>query len=371
MKNYGRTHLNTLFKDRVLYRNLVPGDPTLPGLAQLRASLGIPENTIPRKTSLDYARVVQTVIKAAQAGRGGPPLTRVIMLGDTRMNDGTALINIASTAGWQGMAFIGTEKDGPESLLPEQLDHTTIYNANRWSALLSFDSILADHGFAVDAATVVLIDIDKTALAARGRNHTTIDGARLSAARDTAITILGSDADLARLEQDYHRLNQPDFHPLTQDNQDALVYLCMILSSGWTSIDRLLEDGITRFEAVLQSVEKAKLELPGSLQVMHADFQRRYLGGDPTPFKDFRRSEFLATSRRMGSHPDSTPIETLLAEEIVLTAEVFHTAAAWAERGALIFSLSDKPDEATNPTPEQAAQGMKPIHAIETHMIGV
>ncbi len=371
---FGRDNLNTLFENRVIYRNLIPGDPALPNLKELRQQLHIPANTIPRKATWDYARVVHTIIQIAQKNRGLPPLERVIMIGDTRMNDGTAMTNIAELAGWPGIAFIGSDQDSPAVIHQETVNHCHLFTANRWKTLKSFDQILQAQIFPVDDRTVVIVDIDKTALAARGRNHRTIDAARLEAAKTTAETALQDAINLHQFESDYRQLNQPEFHPLTMDNQDVLVYLCLVLNTGWTEIISLQEAFQNKqtvgFDGLLENVEESKHRLPAGARGMHERFRDVYLSGDPTPFKAFRYAEYLATSRRMGSHPDNTPIETLLHEEILLTAEVFHAAQTWAGNGAMIFGLSDKPDEATNPQPDLAAKGMKPIHQIETHLIG-
>ena len=45
-------------------------------------------------------------------------------------------------------------------------------------------------------------------------------------------------------------------------------------------------------------------------------------------------------------------------------------ALRWREAGALLFALSDKPDEASVPTGELAAEGLLPIHRVETHAVG-
>ena len=92
--------------------------------------------------------------------------------------------------------------------------------------------------------------------------------------------------------------------------------------------------------------------------------------GDPTPFKVFRYNEYLTTVDRMGQLDDGACIEELLREEIVITQEVRLVAGEWQGKGALLFGLSDKPDEASIPTDEQAAQGYKAIHKMETHAVG-
>ena len=72
----------------------------------------------------------------------------------------------------------------------------------------------------------------------------------------------------------------------------------------------------------------------------------------------------------MGTLPDDTPMERLLQEEIVITREVMQVAQRSRDSGALLFGLSDKPDEASFPTEELALQGYLPIHATMTHVIG-
>jgi hypothetical protein len=92
--------------------------------------------------------------------------------------------------------------------------------------------------------------------------------------------------------------------------------------------------------------------------------------GDPTPFKEFRFNEYLATVASMGSMDDSTPVEELLSKVITITQEVRHAALGWKEAGALLFGLSDKPDEASIPSAELASQGYQAIHQVETDVVG-
>jgi hypothetical protein len=91
---------------------------------------------------------------------------------------------------------------------------------------------------------------------------------------------------------------------------------------------------------------------------------------DPTPFKAFRYNEYRTTVRRMGWLDAGAPVAELLDKEIVITQEVREVALAWRERGVLLFGLSDKPDEASVPTDDLVAQGYRPIHRTETHVVG-
>jgi hypothetical protein len=72
----------------------------------------------------------------------------------------------------------------------------------------------------------------------------------------------------------------------------------------------------------------------------------------------------------MGHLDDGASIPDLLSHEILITQEVRQVALAWKEQGALLFGLSDKPDEASVPGPELAARGHLPIHRVETHAVG-
>ncbi|MGD8627381.1 MAG: hypothetical protein PVJ34_22805, partial [Anaerolineae bacterium] len=60
----------------------------------------------------------------------------------------------------------------------------------------------------------------------------------------------------------------------------------------------------------------------------------------------------------------------LLASKIVVTQEVRAAAQRWRGQGALLFGLSDKPDEASIPSAELAAGGYRPIHRTPTWAVG-
>jgi hypothetical protein len=60
----------------------------------------------------------------------------------------------------------------------------------------------------------------------------------------------------------------------------------------------------------------------------------------------------------------------VLKSEIVITAEVASLADCMARRGVMVFGISDKPDEASVPTEESAAQGYKAIHHTTMKIYG-
>jgi hypothetical protein len=201
-----------------------------------------------------------------------------------------------------------------------------------------------------------------------------IDGARVAAVRQTVEKLLGPAFDPSRFQEAYDELNQPEYHPFTADNQDYLAYICLILGSGLVDLTSVVEDvragGLTSFSQFLSQVDGRADELAGQLRPIHNQIAELVEAGDPTPFKDFRYNEYFATIDRMGIADDDATVSDMLDREIVLTQEVREVAMAWRAAGALLFGLSDKPDEASVPSAELAAKGYVAIHQAETHSIG-
>ncbi len=377
MSNHGRTSIHEFLGDLVVYRNLVPIDRRLPPLAETRPHAGLPEDVTPRKSEPAYARIIVHLLKLARALElPDTDIERLVYVGDTRMNDGTAFTNVCDAGGWPGLAFIGAERDEPARVETVEQDRGVLYLANRWTALVAdFDRFRRERGFPMDEKTAVIIDLDKTAMGARGRNDHTINEARVEAVRLTVGDLLGESFDQESFQAAYDRLNRSEFHPFTTDNQDYLAYICLMLGSGLYELDALV-DGIragrpASFEQFIADVDTRVRELPAELRHTHEGIYASVRQGDPTPFKAFRYNEYRTTVARMGRMSDDTAAAELLKKEIVITQEVRATALAWRERGALLFGLSDKPDEASVPTEDLAAQGYRAIHRTETHAVGV
>lgn len=381
MQIFGKSTVAEFLEDFIVFRNLSPMDKRLPALKDLRNKLNLANNEIPRKHELAYAKVIVSLLNAAQKLQNPKAeLKRIIFIGDTRMSDGNAFDNICNAAGWQGIIFIGSENNESFQFesVPTAGGHLMVLS-NRWSALnaneeINFRSFCANHRFPIDESTAVIIDLDKTALAARGRNAHVIDQARIQAVRDTVESLLGDSFDADRFLSSYTQLNQPEFHPFTADNQDYLAYICLILGSGLYDTDKVIREvrgkRLLTFRQFIDQVETHKDQLSPALQRIHAEIYSNVQAGDPTPFKAFRHNEFLNTIQRMGFLSDNAPLDILLKDEIVITAEVRRLALDWKENGALVFGLSDKPDEASVPTTEQARQGYQAIHRTVTHVVG-
>jgi len=378
MKFYGRSTISEFLGDSIAYRNLNPLDTRLPSLDELRASVRIPNQGVPRKTSGDYANLVSHLLKRARALESPKTkINRLIFIGDTRLNDATAFNNICAAGDWPGIAYICDEKkqDAPYHEILQQEENRLLYLANRWEMLKDFNHYLVPHDIFVDENTAIILDLDKTCLGARGRNDKVINQARVEAAFNTVKELIGSEFDADAFEQSYNLFNEPEFHPFTTDNQDYLVYVCLMVSAGLFEREKLAGDirggKVFRFDQFLIDVQLRVGELPSGVREIHEDVFSRVRQGDPTPFKAFRAQEYLATVAHMGRLGDEIPIDERLSQEIVITQEVRERAKEWRFKGALLFGLSDKPDEASVPSKELASQGYLPIHKVETSVVGV
>jgi hypothetical protein len=368
---YGSSALVEFLGQRVVYRNLVPSDGRLPSLDDLAPEFGL-RGRVPRKAEGDYARVVAAMLRAARAlTLPGTPIERLLFVGDTELNDGTAFRNICAAGGWPGWCFIGRDV---LAAAPVHRVEGTIYSANRWAALPAFLSYVEAQGFPLDERTAAVIDIDKTAIGARGRNDQVINEARVEGVERTVADLLGDGFDRAAFYAAYDELNQAAYYGLTADNQDYLAYICLILGAGLFRLEDVVKavvDGTLRsFEDFIGKVERRRSELARSgLTSIHDEVWARVCAGDPTPFKAFRYNEYLTTVARFDRLLGSSP-EDFLRRRIAITQEVRAAALALQRRGALLFGLSDKPDEASLPSAAQVQAGMLPLHELETLVIG-
>ncbi len=371
MNVYGRACVADLLSDFIVYRNLVPLDSGLPGLPQLRVRLRLRRDYVPRKTTPEYAQVVVKILTAAQRRVHLPPLTRLVYIGDTRVNDGTAFSNLCQAGDWPGMAFICAEDSNPARLEVVEEEAGTLVFSNRWGGIDEFEERCARRGVPIGSGTAVVVDLDKTLLGARGRNDHVIDRVRVEAMRTTLAGVLGDGFSAAAFAADYAALNRQEYHAFTTDNQDYLAYICLILRTGiisWGELIAAVRAGRMRvITDLLAYVDARAGDLPTAARAVHAQVSEAVARGDPTPFTEFRRAEFRATVEHMGQMDDSASAAELLREEIVITHEIMTAAARWRDRGALVFGLSDKPDEASLPAPECSDP---PVHRVVTHVVG-
>ena len=366
---FERGTIHDILGDLVVYRNLEPADGRL-------RSPQLVEGPIPRKTEPAYAQAILRILGQAQALRSDQRLQRLIYIGDTAMNDGQAIRNLGQHLPIYG--FIGHERGEVGSWKLEvghsnlQSPTSSIMLANRWAALADFIHFLQGEGCAFDEATAALLDLDKTAFGARGRNSHAIDAARVEAVRRTVEEVLGGDFDEGEFRAVYDELNQSHYHPFTTDNQDYLAYICLMVSGGVYDFTSLLADlEAERMSTFAQFVVAcAQRAIGDELAPVHREVYTNFQRGDPTPFKSFRYREYEETVRRMDRLGNDADEEKVLAEEIVITREVADVCRFFKGRGVLLFGLTDKPDESSIPRPELAKKGYLPLHRVTMKVVG-
>lgn len=361
----------------VIYRSLKPLDPRLPDVRVALREVDLPPSATPRKQEPEYARVALWYAEAAHQLDGHEqPLEELLFIGDTLFNDGRAFQSMRDQSGWRSSCFIGADRLSEEPKVKIDAE-TDIYSANRWVAIGDWARWLREEqGFALDERTLVVIDIDKTALGAKGRNDAVIDQARIAGAFRMLERLLDDKFDGEEFVRTYRQLNQSRYHCLTEDNQDYLAYICLVVSTGLVSMEEIVkevdEKSLNNFDQFTRHVEtRMMINATGgeAFREVHDAVVTSMRTGDPTPFKRFRRQEFIATVARMGNMGDDSPVEELLAKEITLTEEVCALSAWLKERGALLLCLSDKPDEASTPH-RRVSPDLPPVHRAVTHRVG-
>lgn len=375
MKSYGFTTIADFLGDLIVYRKLEPMDSRLPRLRDFHEHLGLGRDVLPRKNEPAYARVIVHLLRLARAlDAPNVDLRRLIYVGDDRTGDGAAFNNLCRAGDWPGLAFIAAETSDPARVEVDEGPNRALVLANRWSSLYDFDTLCAERDVPIDVHTAVVIDMDKTTLGARGRNDHVIDRAMMEAARRTLADALGRTFDPAAFEHAYKQLNRSELHPFTTDNQDYVAYLCLILGTDLYDLESLVEalrkGKFTTFEQFIAAVDEQRRSLQPRVRDVHDYVYDRIRRHDPTPFKDFRRREYEAILARMGRATGILSVPLLLNEEVVITEEVRRMGRRWRERGALLFGISDKPDEASLPSATLAAHGYPPLHRAVIRAVG-
>lgn len=340
-----RATIADLTGDAVLYRDLEPCDPSLPRLDALRASLGMPGGPPPRKRDRAYARVILALARAAQAARGGPPLSAIAVIGDTE-NDRLLASHLRSLGELPVYGFIGADRPVAAEELSWEGDTAT---ATRWHLIEPWAAHLEAQG--IDwAGVAMLIDIDKTLLGPRGRADGAIDDARAEAALSVAAALEPA-LDVPGFRRCYAELCHKEWHPFTLDNQDYVAATALLTATGAIGLDELREAIAAGQLAGFADLLRATRErISPALAGLHAELSANVAAGDPTPFKAFRRAELIATLARMADG------------RLSLCGALFDLCKSLTARGALCLAASDKPAESALPSPEQAAAGVLALH---------
>ncbi len=373
MRVEGTAKIADFLGDSIVYRRLEPADRRLPGLTFLAGELGLAPNIPPRKSDRDYARVIVSILRAAQASRqAAGPLRQLIYIGDSPTLDLQAFANLRAVSGWDSWAFIGKDDMSQESRLSND---GAVYYSTRWANLPDFLELVRTKGVNPDISCAVVVDLDKTLLGPRGRNDRVIDAARAEAAVQVADRVLVGEHSRAKFAEIYREMNQPKYHFFTEDNQDYLVYCALMLAAGVYGFDELQEalsnHTVSSFGEFLSLMEREMADTASrDLQRIHHEVMGNFRLSDPTPFKSFRRQEYLTTTGRMSPNQDGWSLEKILEEHITINYELVQALDYLKRAGALLLGLSDKPDEAVFPTPALQAEGHRPLHHVTAFLVG-
>lgn len=368
---FGLVSLSEFLDDRFVYRDLQPVDPGYQGYSQCARLFGLDPMEIPRKTDRSYSKVAVWIVDHMQEMRQQDEVEELIFIGDTPGTDGMAFNRMMEYAQWKGSCFIGAENREAPPNLNWQAEFRYA-DANRWSLLADWVETLLANQLALDGHTAVIVDIDKTALGARGRNDQVINEARL-AGMHKALEGQMDDFDLDAFRAVYDTIGREVYMGLTGDNQDYMIYICLMILSGMITlreVGELVKQKMEFTHLVRWISTQSDKQMSMQLRQLHDQYQMCTRTGDPTPFKQFRRQEFLETTERMGAMPAGSGTGDLLESEICVTQEVRELCLWLRERGCLLLSLSDKPREATVPH-KRWHKGLPPMHRTQTHAVGV
>ncbi len=365
----GKITLKKLLGERIFYRDLNPVDPLLPRFSDILRETGLEMSFAPRKTSTHYARIILQFLR-----RSAPAWPKqIFFFGDTPGNDGAVVQNLSRLSGARVFGFIGRDAQNQ----PPRLEtRPPLFLANRWELIVRFFEELLTEGLDLRAPTAVFFDMDKTLLGARGRNDAQIDAARMDGVRNL---IQQTVADRWKEEQFffiYKTLNQPEYHFLTEDNQDYLAFICLMIMAGVWNFDELLhlliQQKITSFGDFLNRTGTRILQSADApVQNYFEEVLSGTAAGDPTPFKSFRYKEYEATLARI-DRTDSTDPAILIDQEILLTQELVEliTLLKQIPNVAPFFCISDKPPESTFPPPLKKDRAALPLHDVPIKIVG-
>lgn len=371
-REFGLATLSEFLDDRIVYRDLQPIDRQYQGYVQCARDFGLDPASVPRKPDGSYSKVAVWITEHMQERRSDTEIEELLVIGDTQGTDGVSFEEMVDFALWRGACFICIEAPEEEPALVWD-EKQQVATANRWHLLGEWLRQLSDR-FALDDRTAILIDIDKTALGACGRNSSVIDEGRfesLHRALEGQLISSGS-FSFEEFRLVYDAVSRPEFFPLTGDNQDYIVYICLIVTTGIITLKEvgsLLAQSMSFDQLVRWISTQAENQFSMQMRQLHEQYQMCARNGDCTPFKQFRRQEFLNTVQHMGQLPADASPQDRLQKELCITQEVRELSLYMRDRGCLLMSLSDKPNETAMPHPRWH-KGIQPVHRVFTHAVG-
>ncbi len=371
MEQFGLVSLSEFLDDRFVYRDLQPVDTRYQGYNQCAQQFGLDPAAVPRKTDPVYNKIAVWIVDHMQEQASDDEVEELLFIGDSRITDAKAFRGMTEYSGWTGSCFICDEDRQTKAKLDWD-EKTQVVEANRWHLLADWIQAMRHNNLQLNAQTAVIVDIDKTALGARGRNDDVIDAARFASLHKALRDSL-DDFDLNTFRTLYATVNKEEYMGLTGDNQDYIIYICLMILCGELTLREVgdMVKANMQFEQVVRWIStQASKNFTMQMRQLHDQYQMCAKSGDRTPFKQFRRQEFLDTTLRMGHLPEQASGEERLQQELCITQEVRELCLWLQERGCLLLALSDKPREASMPH-KRWHKGLMPIHRTSTHAVGI
>ena len=315
--------LSDLLQNNVVFRELNPLNSSLPNFEALKKELNL--QSLPRKKDKEYAKVLYRILKSAK------DFSNIVYIGDTFLSDLTVIKNLKEYANEPVFGVITSEG----TPLPENHDTFVVFN-DKWANL---PALVEDK---IGGNSLVVIDLDKTFIGANGRNHLPIDKARTD-----AIVALGKNIFEAPNRGEflnlYQKIHSKEFLAFTEDNQDIVSILTLIIYSSVVSFEEFAR--FTKTGTFEEFINKIDVKEP---LLTYVDEVRNNLKLNmPTLFPTFRKIELEKTVGRMDFLPVDTPLDALLSEEILITGEVYEVVDRALKKGATLFGVSDKPEIAS------------------------
>lgn len=323
---FERGTLNDIFNNYIVFRELNPINKSLPSFEEIKAKLHL--ESLPRKKDKEYALVLKEILKSALS------FSNIIYIGDTFLSDLTVVENLKDL----GIDVFGVITD--ESVSETSSPHDYIVFNNSWSRL---EEIVLDK---IREKTILLVDIDKTAIGAHGRNHLPIDKARTDAIVSLAENVFMRNFHESEKENFlklYKSIHTKELLNFTQDNQDIVSIVTLIIYSGILSLQEFYK--ASRENTFEEFVEN--ISVPENLGNLIHEVKENLKQKSPTLFPTFRKIELEKTIARMDFLPDETPLQIIFNEEILITGEVYRIGKYALSKGAVVFGVSDKPEIAS------------------------
>jgi hypothetical protein len=339
-----RRSVTDLFGDAIVLRDMRLRRDALATPEDRPGGISRETEWAPRKRDAGYARELLRLIESL----GDPE--KIVYVGDSLLQDGVAIRELRQVVSedrvWGFLCHPNGVQPGREGVVDG------VFLGARWISLSAFIERAQEEGLRFGPGTWVLFDLDQTVYAAKGRDEEPLSRARSSAVGAYLESRLSAESfDSARAECLYREFGRDRYHRLTQDNLDYVVGLALAVLCGLTNVDALREEARRADSGIIPVIEqmlhrasmRVDSEVSSEAREALEEMRLGALAGDPTPCKNVRRRECLATAAQMLSGDEN-------GGGICLNREVVELLEWVVSAGAQVLAVSDRPVEAASVT---------------------